>query len=201
MDTLNGMPITMLNGLGCPQCAGTCSTPARRPLGDPAVVKFNSTPTSDWTCDDWMIWHKQLVQAFQNGSFKSGIKYPKDQAIGLANQVFIQWWKDVVSWFSYNYSFCGYGSDFLNYFKSVGMTDHISAVAGTVTPIISSAPKVADSAAKVVENTAKAAENTTSVAKWLVPTIVVGGVALVGVYLYKNYAKGNKRVKVGPATV
>jgi hypothetical protein len=177
---------------------GTCSI---NNLGDPAMIKFNSKPTSDWTCDDWLIWHKMLVQAFMNGSFASRINYSKDEAIKLANQVFIQWWKDVVSWYSSNYSFCGYGSDFLTYFKSVGMTDHISALAATITPIVSTAPKVAESAAKTVENTAKAAENTTAVATWIVPVVVVGSVTLLSYFLYKNYAKGNRRVKVGPATI
>lgn len=197
-----GMPIQMLNGpMGCPDCGGTCGQRPVMGFGStaPTQILFNSTPTSDWTCNDWMLWHQLLVQAFMAGKFKSGIRYSKADATKNANSVFMQWWNQVVSWFSYNYSFCGYGSDFLNYFKSVGLTDHISALAATITPIVSSAPKISESVTKVVTNTVDTAANTTSVAKYLVPGIVVLAVGGIGYFVYKNYLKGNKKIKIGPA--
>jgi hypothetical protein len=191
--SLNGYK---LKGLGC---GPACGCQQMNGLG---AIVYNSTPTSDWSCGDWMVWHQELVKAFMGGKFASGIKYSQQDAINNANKVFAQWWDKAASISDSN--FCGYNSGFLEYFKSVGYTDHISYIAGILTPIFkggTNASSAVQKTGEAAENAADAAKNTTKTLQWLLPVGVVTVVALVGGYVYKNYIKGNSRVKVGPATV
>lgn len=189
------MPIMMLNGLGC-DCQNQ-STVSFMGFGEVTVPKFSDTPTTDWTCAQWMMWHKDLVRAFEAGLFASKIKYTHEAAIQNANDVFRIHWDKNSKWYN-SLQFCGYSSDFFDYFKSVGLTDILSYFQGIITPAASTAVNVTSTAQSVVENAADTVANTTSVAKYAVP-LLVGGLAIgVGYYVYKNYLKGNKKVKVGP---
>ena len=171
-------------------------------LGEVQSITFSTQPNSDWSCNDWMIWHKALVQAFVGGKFASGIKYSQAEAYNQANKVFNQWWDKMNSFFS-SKIWCGYNSEFYNYFKSVGNTAVLSFIASLVNPLSNSVKtvantteKVTSSATQTVENVADTAKNTTETTKWVLPVLVVGAIGLVGTYLYKNYIKGNSRVKV-----
>ncbi|MCW5910944.1 MAG: hypothetical protein KIT62_07715 [Cyclobacteriaceae bacterium] len=164
-------------------------------LGSIQVPTFRDTPTKDWDCAQWMIWHKDLVKAFMAGAFASNIKYTQDKAIENANNVFIVHWNKSASFMNSN--FCGYKSDFFNYFKSVGLGDILSYFQAVFTPtatatteVVSSGAKaatnVAQSAGQAVENVAKGIENTSSVTKWLLPAVAVTLVAGIGYLFFTN---------------
>ncbi|HEY8936697.1 MAG TPA: hypothetical protein VIM65_15820, partial [Cyclobacteriaceae bacterium] len=74
---------------------------------------------ASWTCNDWVLFHKAMVTFFMQGRFASKIKYSQKDAIANANQAFRQHY-DRASW---TLSRCGYTSDFVMYFKSVGLND------------------------------------------------------------------------------
>lgn len=177
-----------LSGFGCPGQDCMCNQ-----LG---TIAYNTTPHSDWTCAEWMFWHKALVTAFQDGRLG---KYSKAQAIEYANSMFATAWDNVIPWWSAKllFSSCSYGSDFVNYFKSVGYTDHISFIGAGVSSGAEAVVNVADTISEASETT----KNTASVLKWLIPTVLIGGVAIGGYYVYKHYAKGNERVKIKGKTI
>jgi hypothetical protein len=164
-----------------------------------------------WSCSDWMNFHKGLVKFFMEGRFKSKIRYAKPQAIEQANQVYMQHWERNANFWS-SLRMCGYAGEFYSYFKSVGLTDVLSILQAIVVPTTNTTVNVVDTTTRTIEKTADAAgktivnagdalANTTGIAKYAIPVAVGGAVFLVGAYLYKNYVKGNKRVKVGIAKI
>jgi hypothetical protein len=206
------MPITMLSGLGCGGDCG-CSCNNNKPLNGmrsarslmglgatdaPPIIYWNTEPDTSadgrkvsWSCNDWMEWHKKLAA-----------KYGTQRA----NEVSQQWW-DKLSWYDTKKLTCFANCSFYNYFKKAGggwsslIPELFCTIDQSGGKLVENAGKVVDSAGNVIANAADAAENTTSTLKWLIPTAVVGVVGLVGYYLYKNYAKGNARVKVGKQTI
>lgn len=179
----------MLSGLGC-DC--------QQQSGLRGTITFNTAPTSDWECQDWKFWHEELVKAFMAGAFKSRIKYSQPDAVRLANQVFVTWWNKLVGSFS-SKNFCGYESQWFNYFRSVGLESILSWFQGIFIPVATSAVKVTESATEAISNIADAAKNTTKTAKWLIPTILILATVGVGAYTYKNYIRGNEKVKLRPS--
>jgi hypothetical protein len=199
--------MNLLLGLGCPDCNGTCSSPVTGLGTTVATIAFNSTPTSDWSCNDWLLWHKELVKAFKEGKFKSGIKYSEADAITNANKVFTQWWDKIVSVWSSKY-WCGYSTAFYSYFKSVGLTDHISFIASIYTPIAQGTINVAQSAGNAITNTGQTvesatetAQNTANLTKWLIPAAIIAVVGGLAMYAYKHYVKGNEKIKIPKASL
>lgn len=182
------MKITMLNGIGC-----ACQE--RQALSG---ITFNTAPTSDWECQDWKFWHEELVKAFMAGAFKSRIKYSRDEAIRLSNQVFVTWWNKLVGTFSTK-NFCGYESQWFAYFKSVGLESILSYFQGFFVPVATSAIKVTESATEAVSNIADAAKNTSKTAAWLIPTVLVLGTVFVGAYAYKNFIQRDNKIALRPS--
>ena len=187
-----------------------CNTRTIEKLGAvPPVIRFSTTPDNSadgravkWTCADWMNWHKQLVQAFKNGQFKSKIKYSDAIALSQTNIIFMSWWDKKKTLFDKK-DFCGYSSDFFAYFKKAGLSDILSYLQAIVVPIVGGTANVAESAGnvlttagKTVENVADTAKNTTGAAKYLVPIAVAGAVALAAAYVYKHYVKEDEKVKL-----
>ena len=175
-------------------------------LGQVTTIAWDTVPHTDgatgkeveWTCMDWVTWHKRLVT-----------RWGRDEA----NRIFISWWEKIrgeVPWyvpFPYQ-DFCGYGSDFLNYFRSVGLTDHISFIAGIVAPIYSGATEIASGVEQVstevsqaAVQTTKAATGTAKTVKVLLPVVLIGSIGLIGWYAYKNYIRGKSRIKVKGQTI
>lgn len=151
------------------------------------VPTFRDTPTSDWDCSLWVIWHKSLVAAFQAGAFASGLKYTQAKAIENANNVFTIHWNKTASF--RNSNFCGYNSTFFTYFKTVGLTDILSYFQAIITPTAKAATEVVSSGAKSVENVAAAVENTSDLTKWLVPGIALTVSVALLFFGYQNYLK------------
>jgi hypothetical protein len=158
---------------------------------------------SDWTCNDWVLFHKAILQWFKEGRLASKIKYPNDQALVLANQVFRQHW-DRASW---TLTRCGYTSDFSTYFKSVGLSDILNFAQKAVAKGKETAAAVGNSGAKTLVNTVDTAgqivnnvgggiANIAGAAKYILPVAIGGVVIFVGVYAYKNFIKGNSRISV-----
>lgn len=156
----------------------------------------------DWTCNDWVLFHKAMVKFFMEGRFASKIKYSQADATANANQVFRQHW-DRASWMLAR---CGYTSDFVAYFKSVGLGDLFNLLqkgvdsgkttaAKVATSVSNTAVNVIDSTGKIIDNVGGGISNITGMAKYLVPVTITGVVLIAGTYVYKNYIKGNSRVK------
>jgi len=202
------MPITMLNGLGCQSCGGTCGQKqmsgfrGMRGLGvvdQPPVIYWDTTPNTSadgrkdvsWSCNDWVNWHKKLTAKW---------------GLDRANEVSQQWW-DKLPFYDKKKLTCFADCGFYNYFRSAGggWSSLIPQIFCTVDSsggkLVENAGKTIDSAGNVIANTASAAANTMSALKWVLPVAVVGVVGLIGFYFYKNYAKGNARVKVGTQTI
>lgn len=176
-----------LYGIGCPQCEG---------LG---IIAYNDPPNKNWSCMDWIVWHKDMNAAFQDGRLA---KFSKEKALSETNRVFAYHWSEI-PWNDSKkfFSKCSYESSFVNYFKSVGYTDHISFIGAIVGKTANAAVDIAEGATETAKAVVKTSSNTAKTLNWLVPVTLVGAVGLVGYYFYKNYAKGNRRVKVGPASV
>lgn len=209
-----GMPIQMLNGFGCPDCGGTCKGSGLGAYGK--AIQYNTEPVINnfpgidrdgfFNCADWMTWHMRLVDAFKGGKFASGIKYSDAEALKKANEVFMIWWnkQNLVSYTSICYT----GNvDFRNYWKKVGLpTNSISElitkpydfVASTQGKVLDITGKLVDSTGKVIDRTSGAAIGLTTVLKYAVPVTVTAVLAGVGYFVYKNYLKGNKKIKIGP---
>jgi hypothetical protein len=123
------------------------------------MVKFNSTPTKDWTCENWMQWHSALLVAFKEGRFKSGIKYSDAAALMNANKVFTEWWNRLVGTFS-SKTLCGYRSEFYTYFKKAGLSDSVlSYFQSIVTPTLKATGKITENVTETVTNVSEGANN------------------------------------------
>lgn len=197
---MEGMPIRMLNGTGL-GCGDNADCGCSQQLGAaPPVIKWDTEPNTssdgrevDWECNDWVAWHKRLKERW---------------GLDRANEVFAQWWhriEDETPWYAkltHYQQYCGYGSDFLNYFKQPGhYNDHISFVAAIVTPITTGAGYLTSTAVDTVNDAADSASNTAKVLKILIPALLITVVAGGGYYVYKNYIKGNKKIKAGAVTL
>lgn len=220
------MPITMLNGLGCDSCGGTCGQKSMsgfsgmRGLGAYGkIIAFNTEPVINnvpgidrdgyFNCADWMTWHGKLVDAFKGGKFASGIKYSPADALAKSNEVFLTWWNKQNAIAYTNICYSG-NTAFRNWWQASGLpvqsfqnifTSTYDFVTGTQKKVYDTAGNLVDSAGNVITETGKTASTLATVLKYAIPITVVGAVSLVAYYLYKNYAKGNARVKIGPQTI
>lgn len=107
---------------------------------------FKTTPTTDWTCADWVEWHKDLLKAYQDGRLA---KYDYAKALAETNRVFAIHW-DMSAGFSKQFwGKCGYDEGFFNYFRDIGYTDHISFLASVITPVLSGGASLAQGAGNI----------------------------------------------------
>lgn len=147
------------------------------------AINENSIPKLDewgwdlhWGCEDWIAWHK-------------AVKSKKGKAV--ADKIFVEWWtkdgspKDCRT----------FHTGFRKYFKEEGLMDAIYGGAFIVKPfgaandVISSASNTASSVGIGLEKAGESAEKVGDTLKWLLPTVLVAGVLVVGYVLYKNYSK------------
>lgn len=150
------------------------------------AVTYKSKPSSDWIGADWLTWHKSLVDAFKNGRFKSGIKYPYDKSVELANNVFNVWFEKNASFKVKN--FAGYDSQFFAYFKSVGLENILSIfqqVANVGTNVVTNTGEVVTNVSGAARG---ASESIQTIGKFLPYIILV--VALLIAYFY--FRKANE---------
>jgi hypothetical protein len=160
--------------------------------GGLGAIAWTNTPSSNWTCTDWLYWHQALVAAGKNGSFPSHKKYDDAAALQNANAIFLEWWKSTATFSQSN--FCGYKSDWFNYFQNVGLGDELlSYFQAIFTPVASGAAKVTQTATDTIESVASAVSNTASVSKYVLPVVLIAGVGLAGLFVYNNYVKVPKR--------
>jgi hypothetical protein len=160
-----------------------------------------------WECSDWLSFHKGVVRFFEEGRFASRVKLSKKDAIAKTNDVFMQHWeRNAGIWSSLR--LCGYGSEFYNYFKSVGLTgvtNIVQNVFQTASSVVQTTTNAIDkttaSAGNAIVNTTDTISNTAKLAKYVVPIALGSAVVFVGAYVYKNYVKGNSRVRVGGAKI
>lgn len=195
------MPIMMLNGLGCSCQEQAQPTMFVNGLGSygkqinwdtqPVINTYPYNRDGYWDCNDWMTWHKKVAEKY---------------GVSRANEVFLIWWNKQ-SFYNYAMDCMLLNKTFRDYFNSVGLpldnlANYIAKpfdfVLNTQDTVLTSGENVIKSGASAAEDLAQGAASTANVAKYAVP-LLVGGLALgVGYYVYKNYLKGNKKVKVGP---
>lgn len=118
------------------------------PGSDVNHLAYNDTPTTNWTCEDWVVWHKDLLRAYQDGRLAT---FTKEKALEETNRVFAYHWKESAGFSKTFWGKCGYESGFFNYFKDIGYTDHISFLSGLVTPLLSGATSVTSGAGEVLQ--------------------------------------------------
>lgn len=165
-----------------------------------------------WGCEEWLAWHKAMVDKGIRGTWGSKKKFTKAQAIEIANKAFRQNWANSSGY--WNSLSCGYTSEFFNYFKSVGLSDMLNifqagknslvnvASKGITTSeniansALTTADNVVKSAGNAITDTAEGVSNITGMGKYIVPVIIGGVVLFVGVYAYKNFIKGNERINI-----
>ncbi|MCK9479762.1 MAG: hypothetical protein M0R40_09755 [Firmicutes bacterium] len=126
---------------------GTYETINANKNGD--CLEYNETPNPNWSCEDWVVWHKDLLRAYQDGRLA---EYSKEKALEETNRVFAHHWAESAGFSKKFWGYCGYRSGFYDYFKSIGYTDHISFIAGVLTPVIGGSSDVAGSAVGAVKN-------------------------------------------------
>ena len=161
----------------------------------------------NWDCNDWMVFHQSVVKHFMAGKTKSKIKYSKDAAIKMTNDVFRQHWsKSAGAWRKLK---CGYTSEFFRYFKEVGLTDILSifqAALATTTNVATTVLDVTEKSAKIggeivvgagdaIKGGVDTVSNVAGLAKYIVPLGLGITGLLVVAYVYKNYIKGDSKVE------
>jgi len=121
-------------------------------------ITAGSEPSDDWGCQEWMTWHKRLVE-----------EYGPD----LATDLFRSKWDDQ-GFFDWEISACRYDTDFVNYFLSYGLDlrSFVSAIFTNTT--------------EAVVNVTETAKDTTNTANWLLPVALGGVVVIGGVILYSR---------------
>lgn len=201
--------------LGCP--GDSCGCNKKIGLGSYGkVINYNTEPVINtypfnrdgyWDCNDWITWHGKLIEAFKQGRFASGIKYSAAEALKKANEVFMIWWN--------KQGILAYGQDcyllnraFRDFWKAQNLpvealaeyvTKPIDFVTGAGGKIIDTAGNLIDTASDVVDSAGDTLSSTSKVLKVLIPVTIVAVVGGVGYFMYKNYLKGNKKIRVGPA--
>ena len=183
-----------LQGIGCTESAKPCGCGCNggSQLGTLQITANDTPDLSEWSCNDYVTWHKRLTEA---------------HGLESANEIAQQFW-DKIPWYRLDWTQgCYANCNFYNHFRSAG-GGWASLLPSTFCTLDSAGGKLVDSAGNIVgdigeagENLAKGAANTGKTLSWLVPALGVGAAALVGTYLYKNYIKGNKQIKVGTTKI
>ncbi len=158
-------------------------------------IDWNTTPVinpypinSDgyWDCNDWMTWHKKVAAKY---------------GVARANEVFVIHWNKQGFWAYANSDCWIFNKQFRDYFKSVGLpldalADYVAKPFDIASKVLDTSEKVVDSASKVIVNAGDSAVSTSKVLKVLIPVGVTAIVLGAGYFVYKNYLKGNKKIKV-----
>lgn len=158
---------------------------------EPVINTYVYNRDGYWDCNDWMAWHKKVAAKYGNAR---------------ANEVFMIWWNKQ-SWYNYAADSCMlWNKTFRDYFNSVGLSldkiaNYVAAPVDILYDTQQSTKDVVKNVADTAVNVSETASNTGSVLKYAVPAALVLGLIGVGFYVHKNYIKGNKQVKIGPATV
>lgn len=147
-------------------------------LGTLGTITADSTPDSpqDWGCNDWVVWHKRLVEA-----------YGQNQA----NEIWVNAWESQSFWDT-QFNFCKYDCDWSTYFKSQGL-DAGHLLSNIVCKGKDVSEDVLDSAGEIT----KGGITTAKVLKTAVPALLIllaAGVAYVGY----NVVTGKSEVNIGP---
>ena len=156
----------------------------------------------EWTCNDWITFHKTLVVWFKAGRFAPG-PYTQANALERSNDIFKQhWYAPKTVWQNTKLLGCGLDYDFVTYFNSVGLKSLFNSAQKIIQGGKDTGGDLLEIASDTTKATAKALKtgvdvvgNTLGVGKYIVPVAVGGVVLLVGAYLYKNFIKGNSRIK------
>lgn len=176
------------------------------------VINFNTSPVINtyvydrdgyWNCNDWMVWHQKLVEAFKLGKFASKIKYSPADALKKSNEVFMIWWGKQ-SWYNYAEDQCVLlNQTFRKYFKDVAKLNLDAAYTAAAAPfdavtrIIEGAGNSVENIVALAENATAAAANTGKTLKWVLPALlVVGGVGL-SVFAYYKFIKPVRQPGLG----
>lgn len=145
---------------------------------------------SGWTIEQWIIWHEKR-------SSKYGVDRANEDWLYYFNQ---QSWYDATK-FEDQYSCVAQ-----KYFKKVGLpTDFTSLVLCNAADVVTTGAETVSDVATDVTGAAselsQGALSTTNVIKVAAPLLVLSVSIGTLYYGYKNYIKGDKRIKVKGVTV
>jgi hypothetical protein len=172
----------------CEGCGGTCggTCNAGPPFMESATdsLEYTDTPNPDWSCEDWVVWHKDLLRAYQDGRLG---KLDYERALEETNRVFAYHWKESAGFSKKFWGYCGYQSGFYNYFRDIGYTDHISFLAGLFSGVGEAISEAAGGTADIVKETAGgAAGSVRSLGKILPFLLLALAVVLVVAFVRKT---------------
>lgn len=146
--------------------------------GDSAI-RYDSKPdlaggwlNSGWDCDQWMTWHKRLMEHHKDAE--------------KVKEIFLKEWNAQGGW-DWDYINCKYRSDFQDYFKQHGIG--VPAVVKVVTSAGDIATSAADSAEQIAEKGIGGfGDSLGTVLKWL-PWIALVAAALIAFFYFKSLTK------------
>lgn len=152
---------------------------------------INNVPFVDrdgyFNCQDWMTWHGKVEAKW---------------GTARANEVFMVWWNKQ-NMISYAQDCYISNRTFRDWWDKKGlpsetMGKYITAPYDAVTDIqkkiLSTATNVVDNTGDAANALAKGAKNTAKTAGFVAPALLIVALIGVGVYVHKNYIKGNKKV-------
>lgn len=127
-------------------------------LGNAAYITATSAPNpdNDWSCNDWMVYHQQLV---------------KEHGRDRANELWDREWQKQGG-LDYSVNWCKYNGQWVNYFQSQGLDKR-----SIFSMVFTGAGNVLDNTIGTAEGVTKSAKNTANVLKWALPAaiLIVGG--------------------------
>lgn len=118
---------------------------------------------SGWSCDQWMTWHKRLVEHYGNDA--------------EAKEHFLREWNKQSTWDT-QYNWCKYRIDFKNYFEAHGIGVHV--LADIITDAGETASSVSESTKDLAEDGIGGfGDNISKILKWLPWIALAVAVALI----------------------
>lgn len=198
---MNGMPITMLNGqgLGC-----GCCQQSIRGLGEPVIMQnlkdkfvttikpitFYSKPPGDWF---------PLVNSSKTNPAGTKIGSITNFKEVSPTEIWLEGNLVFPGWFKYDPGAVSV-RDKSNVELTQKQKEQILMEVIKTAPGGAAAPVVKDIAEGAID-TVKTGAGVISFLGKNLKWILIGGAVVGGYYVYKNYVKGNRRIKVGPASV
>jgi hypothetical protein len=135
----------------------------------PGIYYGQPESLEDWSCNDWILYHQQLVVMFGQE---------------LANQIISADIGKLDVWNKTQLEWCKVKCDFYHYFKSYGWSFN-----SIIAPLVCGSVSVVETTADVVE---EVADDIGSLKKLIVPLAVIAGLALLD-YNYTHVILNKKK--------
>jgi len=143
---------------------------------DGSIITADSIPDLDdwgydswWDCHEWINWHRANRKKY---------------GLETANAKFAKSWNEQGS-LSGALNCRTFDSDFRDYIARVGLYDTVWKGAGGFKYILQPAGAIIQTTGTVAGGVFKGVGTTGQLMKWLLPTLAIGSVVLLGVYGYR----------------